>query len=277
MKKQSSPVRWALFALPLLLVLGCNRGGKVLASVGSADVTRAEFERKLTDVAQEYQSYLMTPAGRRQFFDILVREKLMLAAASDSAVVRSAEFRTEMDRFDAEQERRQKEHREYVLTKMWIDQLRKDGVITSSDAEVDAYYEKHPKEVSVRHILLAGPEEAKVMVKQLRAGANFKALAKTKSMDVETAAEGGEVKPFIYGELLSELGDVAFQMKVGEIAGPVASRFGYHIVKKESEKTLPKEQARDRIRRLLEKKKLDQHLEALRPRYPVRILDPQFQ
>ena len=37
------------------------------------------------------------------------------------------------------------------------------------------------------------------------------------------------------------------------------------------------EQAKDRIRRLLEKKKLDQHLEALRPRYPVRILDPQFQ
>jgi peptidyl-prolyl cis-trans isomerase C len=274
-------VRIVLTRISLILlfvsIAGCSRGGKVLASVGSAEVTRAEYERKLTEVSPEYQSYLMTPAGRRQFFDILVREKLMLAAASDSPVVRSSDFRTEMDRFDAEQQQRQKEHREYVLTRMWIEQLRKDGVIASSDAEVDAYYQKHPKEVTVRHILLGGPEEAKVLVQQLRAGANFKALAKAKSMDAETAASGGEVQPFMYGELLPQLADVAFTMKVGETAGPVRSEFGYHIVRKESEKTLPKEQARDRIRRLLEKKKLDQHLEGLRPRYPVRILDPKFQ
>lgn len=262
----------------LLSASGCSRGeGKVLASVGSASVTRSEFERKLSDVAQAYRSYLMTPDGRRQFFDILVREKLMLAAASDSAVAGSREFRDEMERFDAEQKQRLKEYREYLLTKMWIDALRRDGTIAVGEPEVNAYYDKHPKEVSLRHILVSGPEEAKAVVKQLRSGASFKTLAKAKSEDAETASEGGVVPPFIYGELLPELGDVAFQMRVGEIAGPVRSRFGYHIVKKESERTLPREKARDRVRRLLEKKKLDQHLEAMRPRYPVRILDPQFQ
>lgn len=276
MKKQPYPNRYLLTASALFFLSGCSRGD-VLASVGSAQVTKAEFDRKLSDVAQEYQTYLMTPAGRRQFFDILVREKLMLAAASDSRVARSSEFKDAMAKFDAEQKQRLKEYREYLLTKMWLEELRQDGVISVTDAEVDLYYREHPKEVSVRHILVSGAEEAKSLVKQLRSGSNFKALAKSKSIDAETAANGGEVPPFLFGELLPELGDVAFQMRVGEIAGPVRSRFGYHIVRKESERTLSKDQAKDRVRRLLEKKKLDQHLEALRPRYPVRILDPQFQ
>src|SRR5512135_283087 len=134
-------MRAATAVVPLLLLAaGCSRGD-VLASVGSAQVTKAEFDRKLSDVAQEYQSYLMTPAGRRQFFDILVREKLMLAAATDSPVARSAEFRDEMERFGAEQQRRLKDYHEYLLTKMWIEAQRRDGAIAVSDAEVEAYYQ----------------------------------------------------------------------------------------------------------------------------------------
>ena len=41
----------------------------------------------------------------------------MLAAASDSPVVRSTEFRGELDRFEDEQKQRHREYREYLLTK----------------------------------------------------------------------------------------------------------------------------------------------------------------
>lgn len=274
-----SPMRrFRAVAAVCLALAGCSKGGDaVLASVGRAEVTRSEFERKLNDVASEYQTYLMTPDGRRQFFNILLREKLMLAAAQESAVAGSTEFREEITRFEAEQRDRNREYREYLLAKMWLDALRKDGIIAASDEEVDGYYDKYPKEVSLRHILVSSPEEAKALVKQLRGGANFKALAKTKSVDPETSGEGGAVPPFIYGELLPELGDVAFQMKIGEIAGPVRSQFGYHIVKKESEKILARAAVKERVRRLLEKQKLDKHLESLRARYPVKIVDPQFQ
>lgn len=271
---------WIAFSpwpLALSLVVGCSGDdGRVLGSVGRAQITRPEFERKLNDVAQEYQSYLMTPDGRRQFFNILVREKLILAAAQDSPVPQSREFRDELDRFETDQRERLREYREHLLSQMWREALRRDGTLAVSDGEVDSYYEQHPREVALRHILVSTPEEAKTVVQQLRAGASFKALAKTRSVDAETAASGGEVPPFIYGELLPELGDVAFAMKQGEIAGPVRSQFGYHIVKKETERRLPREKLRERIRRLLENKKLDQHLESLQPRYAVKIHDPQF-
>ena len=39
-----------------------------------------------------------TPNGQRQFLDILIREKLILAAAQDSEVPRSVDFRVRLDR-----------------------------------------------------------------------------------------------------------------------------------------------------------------------------------
>jgi len=262
----------SLLLLAFAAGLGCSKAeDSVLASVGSTRITRSEFQRRLQDVAQEYQGYLMTPQGRRQFLNVLIREKLVLAAAQESPVSRSPEFKAELDRFRAEQEGRYQEYRDYLLSKMWIEALRSDGTIHVTDKEVEAYYRKHPREVMVRHILVSSPEEGKLLVQKLRAGASFKNLAQARSLDVETASRGGSVPPFLYGELLPELGEVAFQMRTGEIAGPVRSQFGYHIVRKDGERPVALDKARERLRRLLEKQKLDGYLEQMRTRYPVHI------
>lgn len=271
-------MRRPLFLLPLALLAAACRGEKdpVVAKVGKLKITQSEYRRKLAEVSSGYQDYVLTPSGRRQFLDVLVREKLVLAAAQQSDVPRSADFRSRLERLRKEEEERVREGGEYLLTTLWIEDLRKRGLLKVEDAEVGEYLEKHPTEVEMRHILLATPEKAEEVAKRLRGGANFAKLAKEESLDAATAADGGRLPPSLYGEVIPELEEVVFRMRPGEIGGPLKSKFGYHVLRKEGERRPPAEEAKERVARLLEKQKLDRHLQTVQERFPVEIVDEEF-
>lgn len=277
MKDPLGFLSWVV-AAAVLASSGCDRfkRGTVLAKVGKLKITESEFRRKLAEVKPEYQNYVLTPNGRRQFLDILIREKMILAAAVDSGVTRAPDFKAQFDKIEAEEADRLAEGRDYLLTRLWFEELRRKGVLSVSEAEVRQYHARHPNEVDVRHILLATPEEAEVVLKKARAGTNFAGLAQAKSLDADTAASGGRMHPALYGEIIPELEDVVFSSKVGEVVGPVRSKFGYHVLRKEAQRTIPFANVEERIRRVLEKAKLDDHLKTLQSRYRVEVLDAQF-
>lgn len=260
-----------------LLPLACREPKESLvAKVGSLRITQAELRRKLAEVAPSYENYVITPNGRRQFLDVLIREKLVLAAAQTSSVPKSEEFRAQMGRLRAEEEERLREGRDYLLTRLWIDDLRRKGILKTGDDEIRDYLKKNQVEVEMRHILLASADEAEAIAKKARGGANFAMLAKTRSLDGVTAAEGGKMQSAMYGEIIPDLEDVVFRMRQGEIGGPIKSKFGYHVLKKEGERRLSFEEARDRVARLLEKQKLDRYLRSIQDKFPVEVVDEQF-
>ena len=82
--------------------------------------------------------------------------------------------------------------------------------------------------------------------------------------------------PAIYGEIIPDLEDIAFRMRLGEVAGPIKSKFGYHVLKKESEHRLDLTVAHDRIAKILEKQKFDKHLQSIQEKFPVEVVDEQF-
>ncbi|MBI4346507.1 MAG: peptidylprolyl isomerase [Elusimicrobia bacterium] len=253
----------------------CKGREPVVAKVGGLTITESEFRSKLADVAPDYQNYVLTPNGRRQFLDVLIREKLILAAATDSGVQRSNEFKTEWTRIMDEDERALRQAREKLMIQLWREELRQKGVLRVPDEEVRDKHARFPKEMFVRHILFGSAEDAEAALKKLRGGASFAVLAKD-SLDADTAADGGKMRPALHGEIIPELEDVVFRGKVGELVGPVRSKFGYHILKKEAEKPTKLEDVQDRIRIILEKQKLDQHLQSLQARFPVEVIDVQF-
>lgn len=273
MKRRILP--WAAAALCLA---ACRQKDPVLARVGKLRVTQSEFQRKLGDVSQGYQDYVLTPSGRRQFLDVLIREKLVLAAAQRSDVPRSADFRARLEQLRQDEEDRVRDGGEALLTAMWIEDLRARGELAVSEDEVREYVSKHPAEVDVRHVLLADPEKAEAAAKRLRSGAVFPKVAQDESLDAATAAQGGRFPPLIYGEVIPELEEVVFRMRVGEIGGPLKSKFGYHVVKKDAERRLDpaSEETRERVARLLEKQKLDRYLQAMQEKFPVEVVDEQF-
>jgi peptidyl-prolyl cis-trans isomerase C len=55
-------------------------------------------------------------------------------------------------------------------------------------------------------------------------------LARAKSQD-STAIRGGDLGFFQRGRFVKDFEDAVYQLKKGEISQPVATQFGYHIIK----------------------------------------------
>ena len=119
-----------------------------------------------------------------------------------------------------------------------------------SREEVRQFYEQNLKQYAkgderqASHILItadaqAGDKEkqaARAKAEQLLAQVkqnpgSFADVAKKNSQDPGSAAQGGDLGYFPRGSMVKPFDDAVFQMKVGEIAGPVESQFGYHIIR----------------------------------------------
>lgn len=270
-------MRIRLLFVCALALAACRKSDPVLARVGKLEITQSEFQRKLADVSEGYQKYVTTASGRRQFLDVLIREKIIIAAAQHSSVPSSPQFRSRLDALRREEEERVRDGGEQLLTSMWIDDLRAKGVLAVTPEEAKQYLTEHPFEVVIRHVLLATPQQAEAVAKRIRGGANFAKVAEEESLDSTTAADGGKFPPLIYGEIIPELEEVVFRMRVGEIGGPLKSKFGYHILRKESEHRLDDDPENiDRVTHLIEKQKLDEYLQHMEEKFPVEVADEQF-
>ncbi|TBR21075.1 hypothetical protein EPO15_11195 [bacterium] len=248
---------------------------EVVARVGRTAITQSEFRHKLQEVAPGYQSYVATPHGRRQFLDVLIREELMREAAKADGVAESPEYRERVAELKREEESRLHEAADYLLSKLWVERLREKSVISATEDEARDYLKKNPAQVSARHILVATADEAEAALARIRGGASFAEAAKKTSLDGETAGDGGRMRPALAGETLPEL-EVLFKMRVGELGGPVRSRFGYHILHKDGEDRPDFEAVRERVMEIVEKQKLDRHLQTVQGSIRVEVVDEQF-
>src|SRR5919199_1711862 len=82
--------------------------------------------------------------------------------------------------------------------------------------------------------------EALAIYQQLRKDpSRFAALARQKSIDTGSRAQGGELGWFTKGMMVSPFEKAAFSLPVGQISPPVKSRFGYHIIQVEEHTKKP--------------------------------------
>jgi peptidyl-prolyl cis-trans isomerase C len=114
------------------------------------------------------------------------------------------------------------------------DYVEREGV---TDADLKAAYENIKgqyagKEYNVEHILVDKEADAKAIVAQLKAGANFGDIAKAKSKDPGSAKNGGDLGWVSDKALVPEFSKAMVQLKNGQTTDkPVKSQFGYHIIK----------------------------------------------
>jgi parvulin-like peptidyl-prolyl isomerase len=114
-------------------------------------------------------------------------------------------------------------------------------------AEVERYHQEHmdrysaPETVRARHILISptgpGPEadekaraRAADILRRIRAGEDFAALARQYTDDPATRESGGELGSFARGAMLEEFERAAFSLREGEISDLVRTQEGYHII-----------------------------------------------
>lgn len=248
------------------MLAGCDRGkGPVVAKVDGSTITLDDLEARLAETPEAYQQYAVSPQGRREFLNVLIREKVVLMEARKAGLQKQAAYRQAIARYDEEARRRAKEYRESLLVESYLRRLRSKD-LAATDAEVAQYYQAHraqydhPVEIHASHILVQTEAEANTVLDRLKQGASFESLAREFSKDPATASRGGKLTPFRRGTLVPEFEDAAFKLKVGEVSSPVKTPFGFHIIKKTGQTALPVrpfEALKEELRARLEREKFD--------------------
>jgi peptidyl-prolyl cis-trans isomerase C len=82
---------------------------------------------------------------------------------------------------------------------------------------------------TARHILVDSEEQCQELIRQLENGADFERLAAEYST-CPSGQSGGDLGEFSQGQMVPEFDQVVFHEAIGEIHGPVATQFGYHII-----------------------------------------------
>ncbi len=99
--------------------------------------------------------------------------------------------------------------------------------------------------VRARHILLgqrgdgdeqreAQRRQAEELAERLRSGEPFETLARQYSQDPGSAARGGDLGWFGRGRMVAPFEEAAFGAQTGEVVGPVATDFGFHLIRVEA-------------------------------------------
>jgi peptidyl-prolyl cis-trans isomerase C len=96
------------------------------------------------------------------------------------------------------------------------------------------------EEVQARHILVSTEDEAKALIVDLKKGTAFDKLAREKSTDKASGAEGGDLGWFKRSDMVKEFADAAFALKKGELSdAPIKTQFGYHVILLEDRRQAP--------------------------------------
>ncbi len=151
------------------------------------------------------------------------------------------------------------------------------GTPKVSDGDIQAFYNSHladyqvKDQVRARHILISVPEgsdaskdaaakaKAEGLLKQIRGGADFAALAKANSDDPGSKDSGGELGFFTKGKMVPAFEQAAFALQPGQTSDPVKTSFGYHIIQVEEKQTAhtkPLDEVRSTIVPVLQQQRL---------------------
>lgn len=83
---------------------------------------------------------------------------------------------------------------------------------------------------TVQHILTRNPDRAEEVMAKVKKGEKFELLARRYS-NCPSAKKGGDLGEFKKGVMVKPFENAVFAAKIGDIIGPVKTKFGYHIIK----------------------------------------------
>ena len=241
---------------------------QVVAHVNGVDVTRQEVLDSAADLPEQIRSQIDL------VFPQLLNRYIGLKLLGDKG-------RAENLAEDPEVKKLMSEYETQAIRQVYVTRYLAQQV---TDDAVKARYEKKlkdnppPEEVRAAHILVKTEDEAKAIIEQLNGGADFAALAKEKSTDKGSGANGGELGWFAKDVMVKEFADAAFAMKVDEFSQtPVKSQFGFHVIKLEERRTQPAptlDSQREQIRAELSEESVQALVSNLRKDAKVEILGP---
>ncbi|GMQ99970.1 MAG: peptidylprolyl isomerase [Zetaproteobacteria bacterium] len=156
-----------------------------------------------------------------------------------------------------------------------------------SEDQIKQYYAKYqdqftiPEQVHARHILVSSQKKAKEMIRLLRHGKDFAALAAEHSIDDSNKGRGGDLNWFPRGVMVKPFEDAVFALKKpGDISKPVKTQFGWHVIEllgKRPATHQSLEEARENIMGVLRHQALSTWIDGIVKKSGSRIVNPEYQ
>lgn len=266
----------ASMSLAAVLALGAAnvalaQEDKVVATVGGAPITEADLTQALADLDQQF-ARLPEDQRRAAALSAVIEIKLLAAEAKAKGFDKSDEFKRRMA-FLEERALHSEVIENEVAGKITDEDIRK-----RYDAEIANTAPTN--EVRARHILVKTKEEADAIIKQLDGGAKFEDIAKEKSSDPGSGAQGGDLGWFGAGQMVPEFEKAAFALQPGAYTKePVQSQFGWHIIKLEDKRAKQPpafDEVKEQFRSVLLRDKYFELVKNLRAAGKVEVTDPEL-
>ncbi len=210
----------------ILLLTSCTPPPEenVLALVNGRQITQTEFETRWGELAEATRARYEKEGGKRRFLDELITRELLMQEARKQG----------LDQNDAIRDRAQRYREQLILDELLKDRIK--AKIELSKEELDAFYEKHARElltplkVQVSQMLLPNFPAAKDLEKQINQGGDFAKFAQRYSVDGKTRAKGGDLGPYRKDLVIPEVDAVIHTLRPGMVSAPIKTEAGYYLV-----------------------------------------------
>ena len=222
MIRKSFVARASATALAAALLLPLAATAQNIAIVNGKAVPKARVDTLLQQAQRAGQQ--ISPEMQGMAKDEVVRREIFSQEAVKRGIAAQADYKAQMELA-----------RESILIRELFEDFKRKNPVT--DAEAKAEYDKFKAQATgteyrASHILVEGEDEAKALIAQIKGGAKFEDLAKAKSKDPGSGANGGDLdfaKPESY---VPEFGQAMSKLKNGEMTeAPVKTQFGFHIIR----------------------------------------------
>jgi peptidyl-prolyl cis-trans isomerase C len=264
----------------------------VVARVNGEDIKSADLESAVKEL--EGRAGGPVPADQRDrvyrgvLDDMISYKLLQQEAKARKIVVPDADVEAQVAQIRGQFQNQQQFEQALAAQKMTLQGVRDEArtgisvdklvqaeigskIAVKPEAVTDFYnknldkFQQGPR-VRASHILIAVPANADANTKQqaktkaegllkdIKGGKDFAALAKENSADPGSAQQGGDLGYFEPGQMVPEFDKVAFTLKAGDVSDLVETQFGYHIIKvvdKQNARLIPIDEAKPQIEQYL--------------------------
>lgn len=242
--------------------VGLDDGSPVLAKIGKDTITVNQLDRIIESLPPMYRDRLKTEEGRKYILDDLVTASLLSQEAE----------RLKLDEKPEVQQALDNSRKRILMSELMRTELAKEAL--PGEKEAKAYYDLNKEqftqsqEFKLRQIVLDNEQVAERTASDLKAGADFKDLAKQRSID-PSKANGGLIGWVNRDRMSPEIAQVISKLSKGEISKPIRMANRFHIVlleDKKSGKSLSYDQVKPAIVQRLRAQQEQKIVDGLRTR-----------
>lgn len=240
-----------IIALLLLVLASCGGSvskGKTLVSVNGEKITEGDLEF-LAGVNPRIKAQMSNPGAQKQILNNLVDQSLLYQDAVKEGVANKKEVKDKIELY-----------RKVLVAQALID--------NETEKSAKKYYDEHQDEfnkLGLSHIMVQygtfdlkkaqnekasknkasnkitrSEAEALKMIETIKArldkGEAFEKVAEENSEDISSARQGGKLgnaskhERHLEARGLGPVLEKAFELKVGEVSGPIKTEKGYHLI-----------------------------------------------